>query len=189
MATVLGVKVRDFSLWPRRHNGGIRLGYVEILRTDAVRASLIGAAPLIVGSIALIVIGLYVFNSTALVNAIGTGDIELFVAQIVATVRAPDALLWFYLVFAIANSMMPSPSDTQSWPPVLAFLLVGIGVLVLAGGASVLAPLLPGVQFVLRWLAAAFAITAFINIIVLSLLWFISRLLMLVTGKRIEYRR
>jgi hypothetical protein len=189
MATVLGVKVRNFSLWPKRQNGGIRLGFVEILRTDAVRASLIGAAPLVFGSIALVVIGSYVFNSTELVSAIGAGDMEAFVQQIFATVRAPDALLWFYLVFAIANSMMPSPSDTQSWPPVLAFFLVGVGVLVLAGGASVLAPLLPGTQFVLRWLAAAFAITAFINVIVLALLWVVARLLEMVTGRRIEYKR
>jgi hypothetical protein len=84
---------------------------------------------------------------------------------------------------------MPSPSDTQSWPPVLAFFLVGVGVLVLAGGASVLAPLLPGTQFVLRWLAAAFAITAFINVIVLALLWVVARLLEMVTGRRIEYKR
>ena len=132
MATVLGVKVRDFSLWPKRQAGGIRLGCVEILRTDAVRASFIGAAPLFFGSAALIAIGLYVFNSSALVQRDWrAGDVSAFAAQILATVSAPDALLWFYLVFAIANSMMPSPSDTQSWPPVIGFLVVAVG------GASV----------------------------------------------------
>ena len=192
MATLVGVKIRNFSVWPKRQPGGIRLGCVEILRTDAVRASLIGAAPLLFGSIALVAIGWYVFNSSALISAIGAGDVATLAEQLLATVRAPDALLWFYLVFAIANSMMPSPSDTQSWPPVLGFLAIAVGALVLIGGTSgtsLLAALEPGAQFVLRWLAAAFAITAFINLIVLSLLWLLARLLEAMTGKRIEYKR
>ena len=189
MATVLGVKVRKFSVWPQRQAGSIRLGCVEILRTDALRASLIGAAPLITGSVALVVIGSNVFNSTALVNAIGAGDAVEFLKQLLATVRAPDSLLWFYLVFAIANSMMPSPSDTQSWPPVIIFLGLATGLAFFLGGASLVNALQPGTQFVLRWLAAAFAITAFINLIVLALLWALARLLEAMTGRRIEYRR
>ena len=189
MATLVGVKVRNFSVWPKRQAGGIRLGCVEILRTDAVRASLIGAAPLLFGSSVLVAIGWYVFNSSALISAMGAGDVTALAEQLLATVRAPDALLWFYLVFAIANSMMPSPSDTQSWPPVLGFLAIAVGALVLIGGTAWLAALAPGAQFVLRWLAAAFAITAFINLIVLSLLWLVARLLEAMTGKRIEYKR
>src|SRR5262245_20568302 len=44
MALVLGVKVRKLSLWPQRQRSGVvRLGYVEVLRSDNLRSSLIGA--------------------------------------------------------------------------------------------------------------------------------------------------
>ena len=193
MAVLLGVKVRGFSLMPKRQTYGIRLGFVEILRTDPVRASLIGAAPLLFGTVALLLIGVNVFDAGTLVNAIATGNAAVFVRQLVATIQAPDSLPWFYLVFAIANSMMPSPSDTKAWPPVvgasvgaLAVVLVALGYL---GGTAVLEQVSRSGRYILEWLATAFAITAFINVLVIALLWLLSRLLQAMTGRRVEYRR
>ncbi len=189
MALLLGIKVKHFSLWPQRGNGAIRLGYVEILSTDAVRSSIIGAAPLIFGTLALIAIGLYVFDATALMQALSAGQIETFARQLLATFSAADALLWFFLIFSIANSMMPSPSDTQSWPPVIGFLVVVCGVTFAFGGADLVTFLTPGAQFAARWLAVAFALTAFVDIVVIAFLWTLTRLLERVSGRRVEFRR
>jgi len=189
MAVLLGVKVRGFSLIPKRQTYGIRLGFVEILRTDPVRASLIGAAPLLFGTVALLLIGMNVFNAGSLVNAIAAGNAVVFIRQLIATVQAPDSLPWFYLVFAIANSMMPSPSDTKAWPPVVGGLVVILAAAAYLGGATLLEQVSVSGQFVLQWLATAFAITAFINIIVIALLWLVSRFLQVMTGRRVEYRR
>jgi hypothetical protein len=92
-------------------------------------------------------------------------------------------------VFAIANSMMPSPSDTKSWPPVVGGLVVILAAVAYIGGAALLEQVSVSGQFVLQWLATAFAITAFINVLVIALLWLVSRVLQVMTGRRVEYRR
>lgn len=189
MAVLLGVKVRHFSLWPKRGNGTIRLGYIEILNTDAVRSSIIGAAPLIFGTLALIAIGLYVFDASALMRALSAGQVDSFAQQLLAVFSAADALLWFFLIFSIANSMMPSPSDTQAWPPVVGFLVVICAITFAFGGADLVSFLTPGAQFVARWLAVVFALTAFIDLIVIAFLWLMIQLLERVSGRRVEYRR
>jgi hypothetical protein len=107
---------------------------------------------------------------------------------VLATLRAPDALVWFYFVFAIANSMMPSPSDTQSWPPVLGFLAVVSAVAALIGGTGLIETLAPAIRLTLRWLAAALAITAFVDVIVIALLWIAARALEWIMRRRVEYK-
>ena len=189
MALLLRVKVKHFSLWPKRGNGTIRLGYVEILSTDAVRSSIIGAAPLIFGTLALVGIGCYVFDASALMTALSVGQFESFARQLLAIFSAADALLWFFLIFSIANSMMPSPSDTQSWPPVIGFLVLVCVITFAFGGAELVAFLAPSAQFVARWLAVVFALTAFIDLIVIAFLWILIQLLERVSGRRVEFRR
>src|SRR5512139_1304314 len=57
MAALLGVKTANLTLIPRRQpNGHVRLGSVQVERVDAVRSSLIGVAPLLVGSVAILLI-------------------------------------------------------------------------------------------------------------------------------------
>ncbi|NTW44018.1 MAG: hypothetical protein HGB14_06190, partial [Anaerolineaceae bacterium] len=49
-AIILRVKVLKFSIVPRSlKNGQLRMGYVETKRTDFIRDSIIGIAPLIAG--------------------------------------------------------------------------------------------------------------------------------------------
>lgn len=189
MATLLGVRVRRFSLRPeRQRNGVVRLGYVEILRSDPWRTSLIGAAPLFAGVAALIVIGALVFDLGSIQSALSNGSTQGLMDQLLALPRATDSWLWIYLVFAIANSMMPSSSDTQSWPPVIGFVAVFSAVILLVGGTDLIAALTPFAQNVLRWLTAAFALTAFIDVIVVIALWAAAKLLAVVTGRRVEFK-
>ena len=50
MALLLGIKAARFSLVPQMlPDGRLQLGYVETVKTDIVRDSFVGAAPLIVG--------------------------------------------------------------------------------------------------------------------------------------------
>lgn len=187
MAKLLGVPVRGMTLFPQRQRGGaVRLGSVEVLRSDNVRSALIGAAPLLAGLLALGLIGRLVFDGSAVADALVAGDAGAIISSILATLRAPDSLLWFYIVFAIANSMMPSASDTQSWPPVLGCLGILAAVIVLFA-ADIAQSLAPAVEMTLRWLAAALSITAFIDLVVVALLWFIARVVSRATGRRVEY--
>ena len=189
MAMVLGVKVRKLSLRPERQQGGIiRLGYVEVLRSDTVRTSLIGAAPLFAGAVALIFIGLQVFDLGAMQDALTVGNTSGVIDSIKAITNATDAWIWIYLVFAIANSMMPSASDTQAWPPVIGFLAVTGALALLLGGTSLLHTISPFAQYVLRWLTAAYITTLVIDIGVIAVLSAINPLLMSATNRRIEFK-
>ena len=59
MALLLGVRVKRMSLIPQRQaKGVVRLGSVEVLRSDPLRASLIGGAPLLTGMLVLGLVGL-----------------------------------------------------------------------------------------------------------------------------------
>jgi hypothetical protein len=189
MARLLGVRVRSLTLIPQRQRGGsIRLGAVEVLQSDTLRTSLIGAAPLLVGMAVLGLIGWLAFNGSGLTAALGRGDLGEIAAQLLATIRAADALVWFYIVFAVANSMMPSASDTQAWPPVLGFLAVVVAIVLLVGGAGLVQAVEPALQVTLGWLAAALSITAFVDVIVAVLLWLLTRLFERIGNRRIEYR-
>lgn len=189
MAALLGVKVRKFSLMPQQQgNGVIRLGYVEVLRSDTFRTSLIGAAPLLTGLVALIVIGLQVFDLQAMQNAIAIGNTNAVIDSIKAITDATDAWIWLYLVFAIANSMMPSSSDTQAWPPVIGVVAMFSALALLIGGTNLIAAISPLAQYVLRWLTAAFILTAVIDIAFVAVLWAVNRLLMRATNRRVEFR-
>jgi hypothetical protein len=189
MATLLGVKVRKFSLRPeRQRNGVVRLGYVEVLRSDNLRTSLIGAAPLIAGTVALLVIGALVFNLSALRDALEAGNLNTMVDLLRALPQVPDFWLWFYLVFAIANSMMPSSSDTQSWPPVIGFLAVFSGLVLLIGGTQLITAVTPTARLALQWLTAAFGLTALIDIVVVAALTVLTKVLSAMTGRRVEFK-
>ncbi|MCB0120554.1 MAG: hypothetical protein KDD72_16075, partial [Anaerolineales bacterium] len=60
MAKILGVRTRGFSLIPQAMSDGrLQMGYVEVERTDIVRDSLIGLAPLIAGTAFVAYAGIY----------------------------------------------------------------------------------------------------------------------------------
>ena len=190
MALLLGVRVKRMSLIPQRQaKGVVRLGSVEVLRSDPLRASLIGGAPLLTGMLVLGLVGWLEFNGAGLTHSLDQGDLNAFLTQLWATTHATDALLWFYVIFAVANSMMPSASDTQSWPPVIGFIVFIAGGALLIGGADVVHAVEAPLSITLRWLAAALALTAFVDMLFIAVLWVLARLMERLTNRRIEYRR
>ncbi len=188
MARLLGVRVRKMSLLPAREGDRIRLGFVEMDRMDVVRSSIVGVAPLLVGTLALGAIGGLVFNSARLNAAFTGGDLGAIAQQLVTAFQAPDAWVWFYIVFAIANSMLPSPSDMQSWPPVVIFLaIISIAALAL-GGETLARTLAPPARNALLGLATAFGLTAFIDGIAIVILYALCKLVSRITRREVDFR-
>lgn len=189
MAKLLGVKVRKFSLRPERQKGGmVRLGAVEVLRSDNLRASLIGGAPLLVGMMVVGVIGWLVFNGAELTETLSRGNVSEIIAALGRTILTADALLWFYIIFAVANSMMPSASDVQAWPPVIGVLALVVAAVLLLGGTNLIEAIKPPIQYTLRWLATALSITAFVDLLFVIVLFIVARLAERISGRRIEHK-
>src|ERR1041385_1159351 len=136
LAKILGVRTGRFSILPRPlPDGRLQLGYVETSRSDIIRDSLIGAAPLIVGTLFVAYVAIYHLQMRVLWDAFRNGQFDLFWLGFRALPRVQDFYLWFYLAFAVSSTMMPSESDRHAWLELVISIgvLVGIALLVGAG--------------------------------------------------------
>jgi hypothetical protein len=163
-AILLGVRVGRMSIRPQLSGRRVQLGFVPVEKTDVVRASLIGLAPLLAGSGVILLIGYLVFDAGGMGTALAAGDWANLAAGLQRALRAPDAWLWAYVIFAVSNTMLPSRADRQAWTPVLLFLLL-IGVLIWVTGLwpAIVQGLAEPLTTALRWLGTMCALTIAID--------------------------
>ncbi len=189
MAKLLGVRTARMSLFPRRqHDGTLRLGFVETERVDFLREALIGGAPLIAGTAAVVAIGWWRLAVGSLGAALAAGDAAGIARGFANSLTSADSLIWLYFIFTISNSMMPSGSDRRAWVSVTTALIIVAVALYYAGAAplvlqSVGEPLAAGV----RVMASAFSITIGVDLLMLPLIWLIEKGIVRVTGVQINY--
>lgn len=140
MAKVLGLRTGKFRLWPEQRKRSLRLGYVEVEAGGVVRDSLVGLAPLLMGSGLLLYVGYRVFDLGGAGAAWQAGETMRGLARFLSGLGAPDAWLWLYVAFAVSNAMLPSESDRQPWAPLLLFIGILTGAVLLLGGLPTLPP-------------------------------------------------
>lgn len=191
-ANLLGVRTGSLSLLPRRRaDGSIQLGYVEYYKgrtLGPVRESLIGGAPLIVGTAVILLIGLRVFSVTDLIAAVQMGDIDILSFTLGDLFRTDYILLWIYLLFAISNGMLPSASDRRAWPAFLLLMAALAVVLSLLGVQDVvLAGLVEPAALVFGYLAITFSIAIGINLIFMLLLSLLESTVSRIKGVNVVY--
>ncbi len=191
-ANILGVRTGRFSLWPKlQEDGTLRLGYVEYYKSASVgpiRETLIGGAPLIFGTAAVLAIGFYIFQAAELLIMIRDGTPDALSAALNQLFETNDFWLWLYLLFAISNAMMPSPSDRRAWPAF--FLLMGLLLIALyiLGFQDFLYRGLTGpVATVFGYLALAFSMTIAVDLIVMGVIWFLEWFFGRLRGAHVEY--
>lgn len=120
-AAFLGVRTGQITLFPERDDdeNRVRLGSVQIAKTDFFRSSLIGAAPFITGTIALVY-----FTST-----FGWLEISNF-SQIVPILQTNmnEKLFWLkmYAILAVSNTLFTSKEDRRHWPVFIVIALIVI---------------------------------------------------------------
>jgi hypothetical protein len=186
VAAVLGVRAGGLSLWPKFQRDSLQLGSVQVARTDPLRESLIGLAPLVGGSAAILLIAGLAFD----IPLEGPGDlierVRYLVRHLDALLYRADAAVWFYLIFAVSNAMLPSPSDRQPWRSLAIYVgLVGGLVLLVNGGLPQVAPdVIAGLTRTLDWLGLAFAFTLLLDVIVVAGIYIVQQLLLVARGAR-----
>ncbi len=184
-ATLLGVKVGKVSLGPtKKARGRMRFGSVRVGRSDPLRDSLIGLAPLIGGSAAILLIADLAFG----IEPLSQLPLSQVPAKILAYARAPDAWLWLYLVFAISNAMLPSEADRRPWPSLLIFLALAAVLSYFTG----LVPRLPeGMKpLILRGvdrLSYAFGLALLVDLIFMAIIYLLEGSAGRIMGRRVEY--
>jgi hypothetical protein len=189
VATLLGVRTGRFSVVPARlPDGTLRLGYVETEPVDFLREALIGAAPLLFGAAAIVFVGYSRLGVGPVGDALARGDLLGMASALRAMVGLPDFWLWIYLIFTISNSMLPSASDRRGWWRLLILLgIVFAGLYYLGFGSVLIEALTDPLEAATRALAAAFAITVGLNLVLMPGIWLLEAGLSRLTGMKVQY--
>jgi hypothetical protein len=187
MARLLNVKTGRFSLIPKKlGNGRLQLGYVETASTDFVRDALIGAAPLVVGSLVIGLIGVSRLEFNALWGNLAQGQVNSLRMAVKSIMDQPDFWVWFYLVFTISSTMMPSSSDRRAWLPLFTLIGVFSGLVLLFGaGPWFLSHMGSAIRSAMSAIIIVFGITVFVHILLFPPVWLARRLLTHITGYQV----
>ncbi len=188
-AKLLRVPTGRISIGPTKKGGGAtRFGSVSVAKTDPLRGSLIGLAPLLTGTILILVIAYLVFGLAAPEEL----PINLGAEDMLWTLRGylavPNFWLWVYLIFSISNAMLPSETDRQAWFSLALYCMLAI--LVLYGlGLLQQVPYEISIPFLnaLNHLSFAFLVTIIVDGAVIVVVFLLERVVMVLTGRRVEY--
>ena len=184
-AKLLGVKTGKLSLQPKAKRGGVsQFGAVRLERSDIVRESLIGLAPLLTGSTLILLLAHWRFDLDPHLAL----AVEELPAQIGQILRSQDAWLWIYLIMAISNAMLPSEPDRRAWRPLATCLAAIMAGLYLTGTLAQMPSQV--VAWVLRlasYLAFAFTLTILLDLVIGALLWGLEIVIGLALNRRVQY--
>ncbi len=136
-AFLLRMQPTSLTLWPAKKGSRIEMGSVSMKRASIWRETLVGLAPLLVGTACITLIVDRVLGLQGLIILVLELRWGAAWSLFQASLAAPDSIPWLYLVFAISNGMLPSTSDRQSLSLVLYYLGIGVLLYVLAERLSV----------------------------------------------------
>lgn len=189
VARLLGVRTTKFRVWPRRvGKGRVQLGAVEVRGAGPIAMSLIGAAPFLIGTALLVLLGGWWRLPTA-----GMADWRTWLSptgweQVRAFFGLTDWPWRLYAIWVIASSMMPSEADREPlrWP--LFFVAAGA---VAAYAAGLIPEEAPGLYGALvGWLdllGAAFLLAVVANAIVAAFIAAVEYLVSRILGAQVHY--
>jgi hypothetical protein len=184
MAKVLRVPTGRFSLLPQPlPDGRLQLGYVETAKADIVRDSLIGAAPLVFGTLFVAYVSIYPLDMRILWDTLRNGQFNLFWLGIDDLPRVKDFYLWFYLTFVVSSTMMPSESDRHAWLE----MMISVGVLfaitlLIGAGPWMLDNVAPLINNFLSSVAVIFGLSAIVHVVLILPTALVHKLLARATG-------
>ncbi len=187
MARLLGVRTGRFSIIPKKLEGGrLQLGFVETAKTDFLRDALIGVAPLLTGGIFVAYAGVSRLGLNTLWLNLTQGQLNAINQAITSIVVRPDFWLWFYLIFAVSSTMLPSASDRRAWVPLLVVFLGLVGLILLVGaGPWLLTRFGSTLMAAIDAVFMVFGITVIIHLILSPPMWLIRKIISRVVGLRV----
>ena len=191
-ARLLGVRTGNFSVFPRQQeDGSLQLGYVEYYRDASlgpVRESLIGAAPLIFGITVVSLIGRYVFQIPDVLSLLNSPDLGNLIGAIEQMLETSDLFIWLYLLFAVSNAMMPSPSDRRAWPMLGVVIGTAVVVLLIFGQTgALLDQMVAPFASICVYVTLAFVLTILVDILFIIVIWLMELIFGRLSGRRINY--
>jgi len=184
MAVILGVQAARFSLIPQTlPDGRLQLGYVETEKTDIIRDSLIGAAPLFAGGSLVAFLSVTRLDLLPLWAVLQNAQLNLVWLGITLLPQVKDFPLWFYLMFTISSTMLPSGSDRHAWLPLGVAMAILLALAVVAGaGPWMLEFMAPILNTFLRTSAVIFGLSVILHAVLIIPTGLMHFLLTRITG-------
>lgn len=180
MAKLLGVRTGKFSVIPQlMDKGRLRMGYVETIKTDVFRDSLIGLAPLIAGTLFVAYASIVQLQINTLWEVFINSQWDLFFMGLSLLDDIPDFYLWFYLTFAVSSTMLPSESDRHSWMPLGIWIVTLFSLAILSGaGAWMINNIAPSLDNFLNSIALLFMLSNLVHLVLFFPFYIFRRILM-----------
>jgi hypothetical protein len=179
LAVLLRVRVVRADLFRFRRPGDARQGEVIVQRVDALRMSVIGAGPLLVGvPVTLLLLRWLQLPSLSFTTGVLTAIGPLL--------GEPRNLVRLYLLWAVANTMFPSAADRAAWWTVglAATALIALG-LVTGFRPALPATFVAAMMGHAAWLTGGLLSVVMLDMILLLLLLALERLAEHMTGRRL----
>lgn len=111
-AEVLQVRTHGIELVPELQGGSLKMGSVQVSKTDFVRQFLIGVAPLIIGC-SIIISSLWFLNSVFGFNSILESPLSIFISMV-----------GIFFLFVISNTMFSSKKDMEGAVELLIIFII-----------------------------------------------------------------
>ncbi len=189
VAGALNVETERVMAWPEaQEDGTLRLDFVQIKNAGRLATAIIGAAPLIVGLGLLAFISTSILDLDAFLIAVQSGDIRVIGPAARELASTADFYLWLYLMFAIANAMLPTPEERSGWLIVIGLFAVVLAFLVIIGVGDVLVETFTGpVAHAVNLLTTAFGTILAVEIGAILVIGLIEEMLERITKRKFVY--
>ena len=198
-----GILLHEFSLWlaagilnvradraiqfPQEQEiGELKLNFIRLSpHTGAVRLAIIALVPLSAGMFALWAIAVQVFQWESTIDIAANGTVDAISQAVTALTRTTDFWLWFYLAFAVANTMFPVLPNKLSArrKATLAIMIPAIFLIVWRASDAVRPDIARSIEGLLNSLALVTLQVTIFNIFVVIILGVAEAIIERVSGK------
>lgn len=193
IAGALNVRADREIKWPEKQEiANLELNFIKLSKNvSQIKLAIISTAPMVAGLFFVWLIAHNVFDVTATLNRMRSGELDDIRAAIALLTATPDFWLWAYLLFVIGNTMMPDIHNLRGWRTVLYIAAaIGVGFVLLGVGNEVVLTFLLGpVSDALYLLASVFLVIIITDIVATAILGGIEALIERVTGHSATFVR
>ncbi len=189
VAQLLGLKTGKISLGPQKGSRGrVSLGSVHMARSDPLRESLVGLAPFVSGTLAVLALAHLGFGIPFNPDLPPMERLLRFLSNVFEHLNAADAYVWLYLIFAVSNSMLPSESDREPWLTLFLYIAaLSILYVALAGVPQVPPELTALATRTVDTLVFAFGLTLLVDLVFMGFILIVEMGVVALSGRRIDY--
>lgn len=113
MALILFVRVGEINLFPKLEGDHVRMGSVQVAKSDPIRRFFIGVSPIIIGSLLIFFFLNIIVHDTLILYSIKVNQVSLSMKG-----------LLMYFLFAISNTMFSSKKDIEGVIELLGVIFV-----------------------------------------------------------------